>query len=355
MSKAKELRTAPENNINMFELLSLFSPEKKSKYTETLIRLMKKTPNFSNHVKEIKEEIRKEYPFIDKSEIDEMPDLTVVYFYRFIDNMFNKKDLIDFRKFCEYNERGIIKQNDLSTYKSFDEVFNAMSLADMVAQTKEMEKQINIVYENDEWLILRPLTFEASKKYGANTKWCTTQENNPEYYHKYSKKGVLCYIINKVTGYKVASFYSLDKHEPEFSWWNQKDSRIDSLEAQINNDIREIIFKTSTENAVTNQSLIEKGDKKKSIPKKLENRIARAVERVQNENELPDPSYIYAQPEMSSSEYEQPFAEEIREEANYESEDGPTISYRPEESESTIDRMTLLSSFPRSQSTFETE
>lgn len=44
---------------------------------------------------------------------------------------------------------------------------------------------------------------------------------------------MLIYCINKVNGYKVASFYSLDKNDPEFSYWNQKDSRIDSTDSEL--------------------------------------------------------------------------------------------------------------------------
>jgi len=129
---------------------------------------------------------------------------------------------------------------------------------------KEMEKQIIKLFEDSEWLILRPLTFEASKKYGANTKWCTTQENNPDYFFKYAKKGVLVYCINKKNGYKVASFNSLDKNDPEFSWWNQKDNRIDSLQAEITTQIRELIAEVSmNKKAKTNHSLLDEKEKSK--------------------------------------------------------------------------------------------
>jgi hypothetical protein len=103
----------------------------------------------------------------------------------------------------------------------------------MRVDMKEMETQIIKIHEDDEWLLLRPLTYASSKKYGSNTKWCTTQETNPEYFTKYSSKGVLIYCINKVNGYKVASFYSLDKNDPEFSYWNQKDTRIDSTDSEL--------------------------------------------------------------------------------------------------------------------------
>ena len=104
---------------------------------------------------------------------------------------------------------------------------NQLSLAELKFNAKQMESQIIKLMDTDEWLVLRPLTYLASKKYGSNTKWCTTSEGNPDYFIKYSSKGVLIYCLNKKTGYKVASFYSLDKNDPEFSFWNQKDDRID--------------------------------------------------------------------------------------------------------------------------------
>ena len=55
MSRARELRTNQENVINIYELFERFVPEKKSKYVETLLRLMKNTKGIEEHVGEIKE------------------------------------------------------------------------------------------------------------------------------------------------------------------------------------------------------------------------------------------------------------------------------------------------------------
>jgi hypothetical protein len=247
MSRTKELKTSPEFNVNMFELFSLFSPDKKTKYTETLLRIMKKTPNIEEHCQEIKEFLSKEYN-LQRSDLDDVPSLQLVFFYRIIDTMFNSSDLKTFQKFCEFNERGLIKQNDVSAYQTFDEINNAVSIAEIVAQGKDLEKQVKLVYEDDEWLFVRPLTFNASKKYGSNTKWCTTTESNPEYFTKYASRGVLIYCLNKKTGYKVASFRSLDKNDPEFSWWNQKDSRIDSLQSELPDELLKVIRVESMSN-----------------------------------------------------------------------------------------------------------
>lgn len=262
MSRAKELRTSPENNINMYELFSYFSPEKKSKYVELLLNLLKKTNNFDQHHSEVVERLVQEFDF-PKDEINQYPKLQIVFFYRLLDTMFNMNDLKSFRKFCEYNERGLIKQNDLTTYKNFDMVLDSLSVAELVADAKEMEKQIKIVHESDEWLLVRPFTYESSKKYGKGTKWCTTQENNPDYFFKYASKGVLIYALNKSTGYKVASFNSLDKNEPEFSFWNAKDTRIDSLQSELTDELRKIIADESMIKAKSNRALMSKEDREK--------------------------------------------------------------------------------------------
>ena len=233
MSKIKDLKLNPDNNLNIISILELFSPDAKSKYTDTLLRLMKSTPNIKDHIKEIKQHITSNFNFISADLLSEFSDIQLLLVYRFLDSFFNVQDLQTYRKFCEYNERGLITQNDLTKYKSFEEIVSSVSIAEMRVDVKEMENQIIKIREDDEWLLLRPLTYLASKKYGSNTKWCTTQETNSEYFTKYTTKGVLIYCINKVNGYKVASFYSLDKNDPEFSYWNQKDTRIDSTDSEL--------------------------------------------------------------------------------------------------------------------------
>jgi hypothetical protein len=263
MSKARELRTNQENNLNFYELFEKFVPEKKSKYVDTLLRLMKKTKNIDDHVDEIKEKLSTEFN-ISKDEWEGFGKLQIVFFYRLIDTMFNVSDLQTFQKFCEYNERSLIKQNDLSKYNSFEDITNSVSVAEMISQGKDLEKQVKVVLDTEEWLLVRPLTFQSSRKYGSNTKWCTTQENNPDYFMKYSNKGVLIYCINKKTGYKVASFYSLDKGDPEFSFWNQKDTRVDSLDTNLTDDLRLVIYNESkAKGAKTNRFLLSDEERRK--------------------------------------------------------------------------------------------
>lgn len=293
MSKIKELRTNEDYNLNIVSILEMFSPEGKSKYTETLLRMMKNTPNLKDHTKEIKAVLMDKFPFMEKSKLDLMSDIQLMLLYKFIDGFFNMEDLQKYRKFCEYNERNLIEENDLTKYKSFDQMISAMGVAEMKAEEKELESQVIKIHEDAEWLLIRPLTFKSSCKYGANTKWCTTTEHNPEYYNKYAKKGVLVYCINKKTGYKVAAFYSLDKNEPEFSYWNQKDTRIDSTDSNLPLEligfIRDYVKdpKVKSNNAMLSGDLKKKetGGRKTAISE----RVASAVRRAQEEVEVSEP------------------------------------------------------------------
>ena len=122
MSRIKDLRTNEDYNLNIVSILEMFSPEGKSKYTETLLRMMKNTPNLKEHSKEIKLVLTDKFPFIEKSKFDLMSDIQMMLLYKFIDGFFNMEDLQKYRKFCEYNERNLIEQNDLTTYKSFEQM-----------------------------------------------------------------------------------------------------------------------------------------------------------------------------------------------------------------------------------------
>ena len=233
--------------------------------------------------------------------------------YKFLDSFFNVSDLNNFRKFCEYNERGLIEQNDLSRYKTFEDVINQMSVADLKAESKELETQVVNLLETDEYIVVRPLTYLASKKYGANTKWCTTQENG-EYFNKYNKRGVLIYCIGKTNGHKVAAFYSLDKNEPELSWWNAKDSKIDSMQSELPREIRNIVEDTFSDKNVKTNHMTLSPDKRKREEELAKNNYRDLASNRASRNRIAE-AVIRESEVMAEepSEMPQPYESEVRE------------------------------------------
>ena len=260
MTKIKDLKNQSENNLNIIEILELVCPEGKTKYIETLLRVMKKTKNFDNYITEVKDVLKNRLG-VSGSKLDKFTDFQIFFMWRFLDTSFEINDLVEYQKFCEFNERGLIELNDLSRYSSFDEILSVTAIAELKSQEKELEKQIKVIYTNEEWMVIRPLTYHSSLKYGASTKWCTASDSNPDYFLRYTKRGILLYMINKVTGLKVACFKSLDI-DPEFSFWNQVDTRIDSIESGLPLFIIDIIRDEVTNNPIPNISLLSDVDRK---------------------------------------------------------------------------------------------
>ena len=267
MSRIRDLKTDTNNNFNIIEVIEVFTPTGKSKYVDMLLRIMCNTPNLKEHGDEIIEYITNQYDFVDKEDLKKFSPIQLLLMYKFIDTYFNSDDLNNYKKFCEYNERNLIDQNDLSKYKNFEDIMTQVNIADIKVEMKELESEVVRVHEDDEWLLVRPTTFLASKKYGSNTKWCTTSEQNPEYFLKYAERGVLIYCMNKKTGYKVASFYSLKKSDPEFSFWNQKDEKIESMDSELSDSMLRIIRevskdpKTTSNRRLLNETQLEKENK----------------------------------------------------------------------------------------------
>ena len=155
----------------------------------------------------------------------------------------NYRDIKSFNKFVELNERGLVDNKDVTSYKTMEDVMNQISIAELKLIDKELEKLILKLHEDEEWLIIKPLTYESSKKYGAGTRWCTAADNEDYQFYNYTNRGILIYTINKKTGYKVATFKNVDKeHGRELSFWDAEDNRVDSLELNLPDEITDIII-----------------------------------------------------------------------------------------------------------------
>jgi hypothetical protein len=257
MSKIDDLRkNNPAFNLTMFDILS--NAFEKSKYVDLFLRLHKE-----RYHKNIDVEREFDRYFIDSGfeSILKIADFThyeKFILYKSIQN-WNGDEVKIVNKFKELNERNLIEQNDISRYKSFSELENQVSIAELRLIDKQLEKQIIKIYEDDRWLMIKPLSWEASKKYGANTKWCTTSQDTEDYFYKYAVNGVLIYFIDKKTGYKVACHNSNDEG---LSFWDQKDQRVDSMLTLLTEDIKLILTKhLLDENMKPNLSYISKEER----------------------------------------------------------------------------------------------
>lgn len=233
MSKIGDLKANENNKVNLVKILELFC-NGDTKYVEMLLKLYKTNGDSPS----IKVNAIGKKTGIEINRLKELTDNEIEIMYRLSDNNMLMSHIKVFQKFINYNEKKLIDDNDLQSYKSFAEISHSVKKAEEKIALKELEKQIKKIYEDNEWLILIPLTYESSVKYGYNTKWCTASETTKEHYTSYTRDGLLIYIIEK--GKNKTAVYK-KKNNNEISFWNQTDARIDSIQTNFPPNIMEII------------------------------------------------------------------------------------------------------------------
>jgi len=136
------------------------------------------------------------------------------------DNAFNSED----------SKNKVLKSpKDINSFETLYELQKFLTLYDkfqfLSDQEEKSKKESEKLYEDDRFLIIRPLSHTSSCYYGANTKWCTTTRDNEDYFNRYTSKGKLYYIIDKKssdrTYGKMALLVPFGNGTPEV--YNQQD------------------------------------------------------------------------------------------------------------------------------------
>jgi hypothetical protein len=132
---------------------------------------------------------------------------------------------------------------DLSQYKSVGQLLGALSEYD--GRQRRNVKKVeggNVVYDDDRFFVVNPLTHESSCYYGRGTKWCTAAETDT-HFKRYNEDGKLFYIIDKTLPtnnpfYKVAL---LKKFDGDKTYYDTKDEIIKNGWILNTNKLNEIL------------------------------------------------------------------------------------------------------------------
>jgi len=304
MSRLIELKKQyPELNLSFFDIMTRMDTSKSYKYLPMLCKIFanrfdvkeawKKEHNLQEIVKEMKHNIQ------DKGiSNDDLTDNQNFVLQNLTDLISNDTFNI-LNSFIKYLDRGLIDNKDVTSYKDLESLRAAVNMATIKEFNKELEGQIIKEYEDDRWVVVRPLTFSASAKYGANTRWCTTYQKEKNYFEKYWRRGILVYFINKITGYKFAGFKDITGGD-EFSFWNQEDSRTDYLNIEVDDYMFSVvkrIFKSDSTNKTlcsneiqeqVHEECIEQYESKMRLvemtpPPPMEVEVARMANEIQEE------------------------------------------------------------------------
>lgn len=234
MAKLSEIKQKnPELNFSLIDFLTLVDTSDTNKFVPMMINCI--NSEFKKRISS--REIQFHNLRMDKIKskfLESKKDLN--YIEPFID-FFNHilldtcgKDII--LDFMDLYQRNYVENLDLNTISDLDQLREIYNKAHSKFIANTSHKEVVKVIDDQEWLIVRPLTYESSRAYGAGTKWCTTSKDNPHHFFRYYSRGILIYCINKITGYKVAVFWDVnDESSPTF--WNVLDIQIDSMMTEL--------------------------------------------------------------------------------------------------------------------------
>ena len=236
--------------LDNYTLIKYILGNKTNKYLPLIV---KQIHNVSEDMmKKYQGEVNDEYVgYLKKFNLEDsvlgvLPDkhrLSVLWYFRNLSEVgLDMKMLLEFDEMMENN---LIHETDLTKYDNFSKIQEQLNIAYTKKILKEERSLVDIVFENEEWLAIRPLTFESSKKYGAGTKWCTTSENYPQQFYRYSDIGVLIYLYNKLNNRKFGIHFNMEENKSEtqvgIQIYNEVDDRIDSSDARIQFEVMDRI------------------------------------------------------------------------------------------------------------------
>jgi hypothetical protein len=139
------------------------------------------------------------------------------------------KEVIRFDGLLPYHANKDIYSSD---FKNYSAIVRLNDLAETVKDDKTFvrEEHVNVLYEDDELIMVSPKTHRGSLKYGAGTTWCTAFQSNPNTFQNYSKNGCLVYLIDKTESktknFQKIAFYNNSGHSlsGEISIYSQNDN-----------------------------------------------------------------------------------------------------------------------------------
>ena len=127
-----------------------------------------------------------------------------------------------------------LEKKDINQYESLGELFLVLKNYTSKSQERKIDSDAKKIYEDGRVLIVKPLSHKASCKYGAGTKWCTTQDS-PGYYDKHTSGNQgLYYIIMKE--FDISNkFYKIALHRDAYqdTWYDATDTPMPPREVEV--------------------------------------------------------------------------------------------------------------------------
>jgi hypothetical protein len=168
MARVKDLKVQnPSYVVDVIEVLSSMDPSKSNKYLPFMIKCT------AEWVEWINNELRNE-TFKEMFEV--------------------------IKDFEDLSQRNLLENKDIYSYESNQDIIETVKTAkEKITRSEVKKKETEVLYEDDRWLVIFPLSTRSSNLYGKATKWCVASEdqNYGRYFKQYTENGVLVYLIDK--------------------------------------------------------------------------------------------------------------------------------------------------------------
>lgn len=189
--------------------------EKFKEYPETLDFILNDEFLTQTNFKYADFVLRELQPNIDTDEVEKVIELV--------------KDFDRFQQSLEFKD---INDYDIDGLES---IINRHKITSKSQLKKIDSSGTEKLYEDDNILIVRPLTYEASCKYGAGTKWCTSMTAEPSYFKSHTREGQALYYIILKKFNKDNKFYKMAVHLTPITetWYDSTDTRMSDREKEV--------------------------------------------------------------------------------------------------------------------------
>jgi hypothetical protein len=241
MAKIKELKAQnPKYLIDVISVLSKMDPTKTNKYLPFMIKCT------SDWVEWIHNELTNE-TFKEMFEV--------------------------IQDFEDLSQRNLLENKDIYTYESNQDIIEAVKTAkEKITRSEVKKKETEVLFEDNRWLVVYPLSVRSSNLYGKGTKWCVSSEDNNygKYYKQYTENGSLVFVIDKKakeSEYRTndlakVAFHNDKKKNDGITLWDIKDKQMNvgnamKVYSMLGGDIMEIINER-LESGPTNRELANK-------------------------------------------------------------------------------------------------
>jgi hypothetical protein len=177
------------------------------------------------------------------------------------------------KDFEDLSQRNLLDNKDIYSYESNQDIIEAVKTAkEKITRSEVKKKETEVLYEDDRWLVVFPLSTRSSNLYGKATKWCVASEdhNYGKYFKQYTENGVLVYVIDKSIKegearnniFSKVAFHNDRNKSDGITIWDVVDAQMNVSNAMkvygmLGSDIMNII-NDRLENGLTNKEVANK-------------------------------------------------------------------------------------------------